>query len=73
MPDSITSAPYRSRFTFPAITTTETDIAVVGGEFPDTIGDVEVGNVSVGETDTSTVGSYGFRNRYSFNVEELTP
>lgn len=73
MPDSITSAPYRGRFTFPAITTTVTDIAVVGGEFPDTIGEVDVGEVSVGEQRTTTEGSYNWRKRYQFDVDELTP
>lgn len=73
MPASITSPPYRNRHTFASVTTTTTDIAVVGGEFPDTIGTVDVGDVSVGEQDITTVGSYNWRNRYQFDVDELTP
>lgn len=73
MADTITSPPYRTRYTFPDLTTTVIDIAIVGGQFPETIGDVAVGNVSVGEQDTTAAGSYFYRNRYSFDESELTP
>lgn len=73
MPTSITTGVYRDRHTFAAITTTVEDIAVVGGNFPMTIGDVDVGDVSVGEQSTTTVGSYGYRDRFQFDVDELTP
>jgi hypothetical protein len=68
----ITSLPYRNRHTFPAQTTTTTNVAVVGGNFPMTIGDVDVGDVSVGQQEVTTEGSYGYRDRFQFDVDELT-
>lgn len=73
MPASITSPPYRNRHTFAAQTTTTTQIAVVGGEFPMSIGTVDVGDISVGQVETTTENSYGYRDRFEFDVDELTP
>lgn len=68
----ITSTPYRNRHTFPTQTTTMTNIAVVGGNFPMTIGNVDVGDVSVGQQEVTTKNSYGYRDRFQFDVDELT-
>lgn len=73
MATEIDSPPYRNRHTFPDLTTTSTQIAIVGGDFPQTIGQVDVGDVSVGEVSTSTAGSYNYRDRYDFDEEDFTP
>lgn len=64
---------YRDRFTFPSLETTETQIAVVGGDFPATIGPVDVGDVYVGQVETTGGEGYGYRDRYNFIESDLTP
>lgn len=67
MPTSIPAPAPRDRHTF-ASETTSTWQATVGGQLEDGVTNVAVGNVSVGDEHSTTENSYGFRDRYTFQV-----
>lgn len=67
MPTSIPFPVYRDRHTFDATTDT-TWQAEVGGQLEDGVTNVAVGNVSVGDSHTTTENSYGYRDRFQFQV-----
>ena len=67
MPTSIPAPEPRDRHTFAAETTT-TWQAEVGGYLEDGVTFVEVGNVSVGDSHSTTAGSFNYRDRYTFQI-----
>jgi N-acyl-D-aspartate/D-glutamate deacylase len=67
MPTSIPAPAPRDRHTFDSETTT-TWQAEVGGTLEDGVTDVAVGNVSVGDSHSTTKYSFGYRLRYTFQV-----